>query len=189
MRLSGFNLYVEDYPEQGQVLVHNTFAGSYVVLDAATVEVLRRADRGEPLAPDEHEFRAFDLSDAVIDRNRRRALSILDAILRDGMVGADATRLMFPAAIGGIVLGALRAKLASLLRAREMLDAGRPSAEVLAELRVPPFLRDAALRQARLRSAEELKRALRELIRYDLELKGAGAFPEATLTRMIVALT
>lgn len=64
MRLSGFNLYVENYPEQGQTLVHNTFAGSYVVLEEGTLELLRRADRGEPLTCEEQAIAADpELSD------------------------------------------------------------------------------------------------------------------------------
>ena len=49
MRLSGFNIYIEGYPEPGETLVHNTFTGAYVVLDDATLETLRKADRREPL--------------------------------------------------------------------------------------------------------------------------------------------
>lgn len=47
MRLSAFNLYVEDYPTPGDVLVHNTFADSFAVIDRATLEGLRAVDRGE----------------------------------------------------------------------------------------------------------------------------------------------
>ncbi len=53
MRLSGFNLYVERYPEPDDTLIHNTFTGAYVVLPTADVEVLRRADRGERITDDE----------------------------------------------------------------------------------------------------------------------------------------
>lgn len=47
MRLSAFNLYVEDYPTQGDVLVHNTFADSFAVIDSATLACLRAVDSGE----------------------------------------------------------------------------------------------------------------------------------------------
>lgn len=49
MRLSGFNIYVEGFPEAGEALVHNTFTGAYVVIDAPSLAALRKADRGEPL--------------------------------------------------------------------------------------------------------------------------------------------
>jgi uncharacterized protein len=58
MRLSAFNLYVENYPEADDTLIHNTFTGAYVVLPATEVEILRRAERGEPLAADEQAIAA-----------------------------------------------------------------------------------------------------------------------------------
>jgi uncharacterized protein len=56
VRLSAFNLYVEGYPEPGDVLVHNTFSGAYAVLDADVVAALRKADAGRPLDADEAEL-------------------------------------------------------------------------------------------------------------------------------------
>lgn len=55
MRLSGFNLYVENYPDASCTLVHNTFSGAYVVLENSDLELLRRADRGETLTSIESE--------------------------------------------------------------------------------------------------------------------------------------
>jgi uncharacterized protein len=51
VRLSAFNLYIDDYPRPGDTLIHNTFSGAYVVLEDEIVAALRRADRGE--APSE----------------------------------------------------------------------------------------------------------------------------------------
>jgi uncharacterized protein len=56
VRLSTFNLYVDDYPETGETLVHNTFSGAYVVLDAETLAALRKLDRGEELSGHEREL-------------------------------------------------------------------------------------------------------------------------------------
>jgi uncharacterized protein len=47
MRLSVFNLYVEDHPEPGCTLVYNTFTGGFVVLERAELGALRRLDAGE----------------------------------------------------------------------------------------------------------------------------------------------
>lgn len=46
MKLSQFNLYVPDYPERGEVLVHNTLAGSFAVLAADDLALLRKVDSG-----------------------------------------------------------------------------------------------------------------------------------------------
>ena len=56
MRLSVFNLYVENYPDADSTLVHNTLSGAYVVLENEALEVLRRADRGEKISCDEQEI-------------------------------------------------------------------------------------------------------------------------------------
>jgi uncharacterized protein len=73
--LSGFNIYVEDYPEPGETLVHNTFSGAYVVLDASTLEILRKADRREPLTVEEQTVAAdpdlFDPDVAICVSSRK----------------------------------------------------------------------------------------------------------------------
>ncbi len=143
----------------------------------------------EALTPDVQEYRAFDLADAILAGERSRALAILDAILQEGMVGTDSSRLTFPAAIGGILVGALRSKLSQLLRVRRQLDAGRPPADVFAEAKVPPFLRETVAMQARSRSEPELRAALSYLLEFDLELKGGSGFPEATLLRLVLKIS
>ncbi len=100
MRLSRFNVLVEDHPAPGETLFYNTFTGAFVVVDAAMRATLAKIDAGAPLDareetrfaaraalytdPDvgivvtsrEHEDRAFD---AWFDGFRRAAdkLSII----------------------------------------------------------------------------------------------------------------
>lgn len=52
MQLSVFNLYVEDFPQPGEVLVHNTLSGAYVVLPRDVLSTLERCagDAGAGLA-------------------------------------------------------------------------------------------------------------------------------------------
>ena len=158
---------------------------SLLLDEGATV----KAEDIDALSPDSQEFRSFDLADAVIDRRRAHALHVLDAMLREGMVGSDHSRIVFAGAIGGLVIGALRSKLVLLLRARTLLDGGQSSTDVFTELRVAPFLRDAVSRQVRSWTTTELREAIRQLLRTDLDLKGGTAFPEATLARLVVQLT
>lgn len=61
MRLSTFNLYVEDYPEPGSVLVNNTFSGAFAVLDADELAALRAIDAGESPPP------SFELDSDLAD--------------------------------------------------------------------------------------------------------------------------
>lgn len=58
MPLSVFNHYVEDFPETGDTLVHNTFTGAYVVLDSRVIDALRKVDRGEAVDEEELEWAA-----------------------------------------------------------------------------------------------------------------------------------
>jgi uncharacterized protein len=67
MRLSRFNLYVEDYPEAGSTLVHNTLSGAFSVLDDETLAALRKLDAGEELDARERELALDpDLSDTDV---------------------------------------------------------------------------------------------------------------------------
>jgi uncharacterized protein len=64
MQLSVFNLYVEDFPEPGETLVHNTLSGAYVVLDREAAAVLEKCDRGSPLEePERQLIDALELAD------------------------------------------------------------------------------------------------------------------------------
>lgn len=49
MRLSAFNIYVDDFPHTGETLIHNTFSGAYVILEEGVVSALRKRERGAPL--------------------------------------------------------------------------------------------------------------------------------------------
>ena len=46
MRLSGFNLYVDEYPAAGSTLIHNTLSGAFTVIDSEQLAALRKADAG-----------------------------------------------------------------------------------------------------------------------------------------------
>jgi uncharacterized protein len=53
LRLSAFNLYLPEYPEPGQTLIHNTFSGGFVVVPNEELETLRKADGGAVLSESE----------------------------------------------------------------------------------------------------------------------------------------
>lgn len=60
VRLSAFNLYLDDQPEPGRTLVYNTFTGAFVVLAPDELRALRKLDHGERL--DEQERAAIEAS-------------------------------------------------------------------------------------------------------------------------------
>jgi uncharacterized protein len=49
MQLSVFNLYVEDFPDPGEVLVHNTLSGAYVALPRDVISALETCAGDAPL--------------------------------------------------------------------------------------------------------------------------------------------
>ena len=52
MHASAFNLYVEDFPAAGQLLVHNSFSGAFAVLDEHEAGVLRKTRKHAELDAD-----------------------------------------------------------------------------------------------------------------------------------------
>jgi len=136
------------------------------------------------------EYRAFDLADAVAERDARRALRVVGSILQEGVVGGgDASKVQSLYGIFPMIVGALRSKLAELLRVRSLLDSGHAPSEVRERMRAPEFLKNQFLAQARLHTASGLERRLEQLLRFDLDVKRGAQFPEAALERLVVTLT
>lgn len=52
MRASTFNLYIDDFPQAGQRLVHNTFSGAFVVLEGERMSVFEQVLAGQELGPE-----------------------------------------------------------------------------------------------------------------------------------------
>lgn len=53
MHASAFNLYVENFPAPGQLLVHNSFSGAFAVLDESEATLVQRARTGHELDAEE----------------------------------------------------------------------------------------------------------------------------------------
>lgn len=67
MKLSAFNLYVDDYPCPGEILVHNTFSGGFAVLGRDMLAALRKLDQGESPADEDAATSAVALELAGAD--------------------------------------------------------------------------------------------------------------------------
>lgn len=53
VRLSAFNVYLPGRPDPDSTLIYNTFTGGFAVLESAALDVLRKADAGIELEPQE----------------------------------------------------------------------------------------------------------------------------------------
>ncbi|MBI1850354.1 MAG: DNA polymerase III subunit delta [Planctomycetes bacterium] len=146
-----------------------------------------RREHVEALAAGGRTFPAFDLADAVARRDRGEAIRILRILFDQGLATGD--RRVGADAVHVLLIGAIHGKLQRAAIARGLLDQGRSADEVADALKVPPFLRRPFAAELRTRTRDELESALRRLFRADLDLKGAGIFPDAIVERLVIDLT
>ncbi|MCG8417687.1 MAG: radical SAM protein [Proteobacteria bacterium] len=67
MKLSAFNLYVDDYPAPGQTLVHNTFSGAFVILPRTALQALATSgnDSERRDSPQDHPDQIVGVADLM----------------------------------------------------------------------------------------------------------------------------
>jgi DNA polymerase III subunit delta len=128
-----------------------------------------RVDRDtvEALTVTDVEARAYELAEAVIERERERALAVAED-LRDR--GEDIMHILF----------ALLRQLRQCRRAWAMLEAGKSKQEIQSALRVPQFVARQVAARAERANGEQLERALHELAELDYAVRGAGNLDAAT---------
>lgn len=124
---------------------------------------------------------AFELNDALLDRNPDRAVSVVRRTLRQG----GQPREVLP-----LLLWQTARSVRQILLTREAAERGREGEEAVAqELRVHPFVgRKLAGALPRFRTAD-LGRALRTVHQVDHQLKTSHPCPEAILDRLILRIT
>ena len=128
----------------------------------------------ERLASGETSPRAFDLADALVAGDGRRALALAEELV--ACEGRPAG-LLFP------VVGRLR----QVQRAAELLDAGLPEQRVAAALKGPPWAAKRTVAQARGASREVLERALCALADLELDLRGQTELDDETALSLALA--
>jgi DNA polymerase III subunit delta len=113
----------------------------------------------ETLTPYGGEVRIFDMVDAMGQRRGAAAVNLLLRLLEQPNQA--------PLAVFGMVVRQFRL----LLTAREMLAEGAAPAQFAGALRLPPFVVNKVLAQARLFSAADLEAIFRKLLDMDLGIK------------------
>jgi DNA polymerase III subunit delta len=128
-----------------------------------------RVDRDtvEALTVTDVEARAYELAEAVIERERGRALAVAED-LRDR--GEDIMHILF----------ALLRQLRQCRRAWAMLEAGKSKQEIQSALRVPQFVARQVAARAERADGEHLERALHELAELDYAVRGGGNLETGT---------
>jgi DNA polymerase-3 subunit delta len=124
----------------------------------------------------------YELTDAISQRDRRRALLLLHGLLNASDGGEDA-------AIGHLYMLARTFRQMLIILEKNVRDSRAIWAVLWQGFRMPPFAAEDLIRQARrYKSRRELTRALRLVARADLELRSSPANKLLVLERLILAL-
>jgi DNA polymerase-3 subunit delta len=124
----------------------------------------------------------YELTDAISQRDRTRALLLLHGLLNASDGGEDA-------AIGHLYMLARTFRQMLIILEKNVRDSRAIWAVLWQGFRMPPFAAEELIRQARrYKSRRELTRALRLVARADLELRSSPANKLLVLERLILAL-
>jgi DNA polymerase-3 subunit delta len=124
----------------------------------------------------------YELTDAISQHDRTRALLLLHGLLNASDGGEDA-------AIGHLYMLARTFRQMLIILEKNVRDSRAIWAVLWQGFRMPPFAAEDLIRQARrYKSRRELARALRLVARADLELRSSPANKLLVLERLILAL-
>jgi DNA polymerase-3 subunit delta len=124
----------------------------------------------------------YELTDAISQHDRTRALLLLHGLLNASDGGEDA-------AIGHIYMLARTFRQMLIILEKNVRDSRDLWAALWQGFRMPPFAAEDLIRQARrYKSRRELTRALRLVAKADLELRSSPANKLLVLERLILAL-
>ncbi|HEV2646017.1 MAG TPA: DNA polymerase III subunit delta [Acidobacteriaceae bacterium] len=124
----------------------------------------------------------YELTDAISQHDRTRALLLLHGLLNASDGGEDA-------AIGHLYMLARTFRQMMIILEKNVRDSRAIWAVLWQGFRMPPFAAEDLIRQARrYKSRRELTRALRLVARADLELRSSPANKLLVLERLVLAL-
>ncbi len=124
----------------------------------------------------------YELTDAISQHNRARALAILHGLLNSSDAGEDA-------AIGHLYMLARTYRQMLVILEKNVRDSRAIWQALWQGFRMPPFAADDLIRQARrYKGRRELTRALRLIARADLELRSSPPDKRLVLERLVYDL-
>ena len=124
----------------------------------------------------------YELTDAISQRDRTRALLLLQGLLNASDGGEDS-------AIGHLYMLARTFRQMLIIHEKNVRDSRAIWAVLWQGFRMPPFAAEDLIRQARrYKSRADLTRALRLIARTDLELRSSPPDKRLVLERLILAL-
>jgi DNA polymerase-3 subunit delta len=132
-----------------------------------TIEEVRQ------LSAQVQEARIFDLTDALAQRNRKKALDLLHDLLADGEPPLK-------------LISTITSQVRSLLLVKELAENGLRISQIVSATGIAPFVAEKALRQIGRFSSSQLEGAYRQLLATDAALKRSRMTPDMALDLLIV---
>ncbi len=119
------------------------------------------------------EARIFDLTDALAQRNRKQALSILHDLLSDGEPPLK-------------LISTITSQVRTLMLVKELAGEGLRISQIVSATGMAPFVAEKALRQIGKFSPAQLEKSYHELLTTDAALKRSRLTPDMALDLLVV---
>ncbi len=122
----------------------------------------------------------FELTDALLEGDRRRALTLLDHIFANSSES--------PQALAPMILGAIASNYRRMLAAKELIRQNAPNSEVAKAVGLPPFKAGYFNEKVRRTETESILSAIERIAEADVALKSSLATPRLQLELLICEL-
>jgi DNA polymerase III subunit delta len=132
-----------------------------------------RAEDVHALTPSIRELRAFDLTDALLRRDRPGALAVLHELLDQGSAALQ-------------LVGLVAYQTRTLLQVKSLADRGLRPTQIAQAAGIAPFVAEKSLATVRRFSSSELEAAHRALLDVDIALKRSRITPEMALDLLVL---
>jgi len=134
----------------------------------------------DELVLNSREHSNFELTDAVLDGDRKRALNLLDRIYANASESPQTLSLM--------ILGAIASNYRKMLAAKELMRQNAPNSEVAKAVGMPPFAVTRFNERVRKIDTERIVRGIARIAKADVALKTSLATPRLQLEVLICEL-
>ena len=134
----------------------------------------------DELVLNSREHSNFELTDAILDGDRRRALNLLDRIY--------ANTPERPETLSLLILGAIASNYRKTLAAKELMRQNAPNAEVAKAVGMPPFAVTRFNERVRKMDTERILRGIARIAETDVALKTSLATPRLQIEVLVCEL-
>jgi DNA polymerase III subunit delta len=134
----------------------------------------------DELVLNSREHSNFELTDAILDGDRRRALTLLDRIYANASERPETLSLMF--------LGAIGSNYRKMLAAKDLMRRNAPNAEVAKAVGMSPFFVTKFNERVRKIDAARILRGIARIAQTDVALKTSLATPRLQIEILICEL-